>query len=304
MPYARFDDRWDDHRKIKRALRREPAAVAMHAMAITYANRHNSNGLIDLDWIEEKLALMPLKERQRRVVLDVLLELNLFERVDDETFQVHDFLDWNLSREQRQALAEQGRKGGRSRKGSSGPEGNGSGPGSSDRRSEGSSPGFSHSGNGGSSTPTPRHATPTPSHEASAKADAVAAAPPLDAEDLVLGETVAHLCHLMSSEVRTAHGIAEKSREALPVKGWKDSCRAMLTLDGYTSEQIEFAIRWVCRHHYWRRRVKSMTRLRSEMEQVVKEIREQRERGAAVVPIRGRRENASDLLRALDGGAA
>ena len=36
MPYARFDDRWDDHKKVKRALRREPiAALMLHAMAIT-----------------------------------------------------------------------------------------------------------------------------------------------------------------------------------------------------------------------------------------------------------------------------
>lgn len=88
MPYARFDDRYDDHRKIKRALRREPAAVAMHAMAITYCNRFSTDGDVDLDWIEERLALMPYKTAQRRRVLEVLLEEGLFTRVSDEYYAV------------------------------------------------------------------------------------------------------------------------------------------------------------------------------------------------------------------------
>lgn len=88
MPYARFDDRYDDHRKIKRALRREPAAVAIHAMAITYCNRHNTNGELELDTVEEWLALLPYKTRRRRRVLDVLLSEELFTQVDSETFLV------------------------------------------------------------------------------------------------------------------------------------------------------------------------------------------------------------------------
>lgn len=142
MPYARFDDRYDDHKKVRRALRREPAAVALHAMAITYCNRHISDGIVDVEWVEEKLALTPYKAPQRQRVVEVLVECGLFDVVDDEHFLVHDFLDWNLSRVQREALAEQGRKGG------SKPRGKPTG-------SDGSSQGFTE----GSSTPTP---TPTP----------------------------------------------------------------------------------------------------------------------------------------------
>jgi hypothetical protein len=174
MPYARFDDRYDDHRKIKRALRREPAAVAMHAMAITYSNRFNTDGAVDGDWVDEKLALMPYKPAQRRRILDLLLELRLFEVRDDETFLVHDFLDWNLSSAQRKAFADQGRKGGSAPRGSSGPGSDGSSPGSSNGSSQGSSSGpssgSSPSGDGGSSTPlaTP---TPTPSQASNSNAE-------------------------------------------------------------------------------------------------------------------------------------
>lgn len=140
---------------------------------------------------------------------------------------------------------------------------------------------------------------------ASAKADAcVAASPPLSDERQEVEDRVLFLCRLMSDEVRSAHGIPDSSREARPVKSWHDACRSMLTRDGYRPDQVEFAIRWVCRHHYWRRRVKSMTRLRSEMGQVAKEIREQREHGANVHPLRPHRQNADEILAALEGASA
>ena len=136
----------------------------------------------------------------------------------------------------------------------------------------------------------------------SAKAEAVPASPAQTDDERVVQEKAAYLAHLLSSEVRTARGVDAHSREALPVRAWHLAARAMMTLDGYSAEQIEFAIRWVCRHHYWSHRVRSMPRLRSEMAQVVKEIREQRD-GHPRPRLRAVRENASDLLRAIDGGA-
>ena len=161
MPYARMDDRYDDHRKIKRAWRRQPAAVGLHTMAITYANRHQTDGRIDADWIEEKLALLPVSTKQQALILETLVDLRLLELVDDETYRVHDFLDWNLSREQRRTLADQGRKGGHAKATrSSQPDGDGSGPGHSDGSSKGQNGGHSEGSGSGSSTPI--HSTPTP----------------------------------------------------------------------------------------------------------------------------------------------
>lgn len=174
MPYARFDDRYDDHRKIKRALRREPAAVAIHAMAITYCNRHNTNGELELDTVEEWLALLPYKTRQKQGVVSVLLDLRLFEQTDSETFEVHDFLDWNLSREQRASLADQGRKGGQARRGSSPPDNGGSSHSSSKGLSQGSSPGSSEGPSTPFATPTPRQAKPTTTSLRSAVAECFA----------------------------------------------------------------------------------------------------------------------------------
>jgi post-segregation antitoxin (ccd killing protein) len=115
VPYARVDDRYDDHPKIKRAWRRAPAAVGLHSMAITYANRHETDGLVDVEWMDEKLALMAGKPGERKRTLEVLLELGLLERVDANHYRLHDFLDWNVSRAQREALRAAGRKGANAR---------------------------------------------------------------------------------------------------------------------------------------------------------------------------------------------
>lgn len=167
MPYARLDDRYDDHKKIKRAWRREPAAVALHTMAISYSNRHTSDGEVDVDWIDEKLAMLPYSAAKRRKVLDILVELNLFEVKDADTFIVHDFLDWNLSAAKRRELADQGRRGGHARAGKSDREA----AGSSHAKTEGSSQGLSGGHGGGSSTPAPAP-TPTPAKQVNARSRA------------------------------------------------------------------------------------------------------------------------------------
>lgn len=160
MPYAQLDDRYHGHKKVRRALKLEPAAVAIHVMAITYCNQHNTDGVIDCEEVDDWLSKMPYRAAQKQRVLNTLLELNMLEfRVGDESYRVHDYLEWNRSSSDRANLAEQGRRGGLAKakaNGKPGPKPTPS-PGSSPGSSEGQSPGSSE----GSSTP--RHATPTPS---------------------------------------------------------------------------------------------------------------------------------------------
>jgi len=167
MPWARLDDRYHDHKKVKRALRREPVAVALHVMAITYCNLHNNDGEIERDQVDLWLSMTPLPPKRQRAILSTLLDLKLLEcGPDDETYIVHDYLDWNRSRAEREALAEQGRRGGLAKAKANGKPGPKPSPsrGSSDGYSDGQSGGFSE----GSSTP--RHATPTPSQEPATQA--------------------------------------------------------------------------------------------------------------------------------------
>lgn len=94
MAWARFDDLYDDNRKIKKAWRSDRAAIGLHAMAITYCSRHATDGLVDIEWVTERLPA----PRERVRVIGVLVECELFEPVDAGVWRVHDFLDYNPSR--------------------------------------------------------------------------------------------------------------------------------------------------------------------------------------------------------------
>lgn len=94
MSWARFDDLYDDNRKVKRAWRECRAAVGLHSMAITYCARHETDGTVDLDWLEEKLP----RPTERTRALETLTRHGLFERVDDDHYVVHDYLEYNESR--------------------------------------------------------------------------------------------------------------------------------------------------------------------------------------------------------------
>jgi hypothetical protein len=102
VSWARLDDRYDDNRKVKRAWRTHPRAVGLHAMAITYSARHETDGLIDLDWLIEKVPAA----RERERVVRVLVEAGLFEALDGEMFMVHDYLEFNPSAADLQAKRE------------------------------------------------------------------------------------------------------------------------------------------------------------------------------------------------------
>lgn len=111
MSWAKFDDRYDDGRKVKRAWRRHPRAVGLHAMAITYCARHETDGLVDPEWLEEKIP----GKGERDKVLSVLVDVGLFEPGEDGEYRVHDYLDYNdtsaVLQERRQRDAERKARG-------------------------------------------------------------------------------------------------------------------------------------------------------------------------------------------------
>lgn len=114
MGFGQLDDRYDDTRKIKRAWKAHPRAVGLHAMSISYCNRHATDGEVDMEWLEEKLP----DSLERREVLRVMVDLGLYHPTrDGDAFLVHDFLDHNRSKDERiQAHEEKvkaGRKGGK-----------------------------------------------------------------------------------------------------------------------------------------------------------------------------------------------
>lgn len=94
MAWAKLDDLYDDNRKIKRAWRQHPRAVGLHAMAITYCARHETDGVVDLEWIEERLPTA----KERNSVIAVLIDCGLFEAAPNGDLRVHDYLTYNRSK--------------------------------------------------------------------------------------------------------------------------------------------------------------------------------------------------------------
>ncbi len=106
MSWAKLDDRYDDNRKVKRAWRKDRAAVGLHAMAITYCSRHRTDGVVDIEWLEDRLPA----SRERNKTLGVLVELGLFEPLDGgEHWYVHDYLDYNPSRQDKEEASDAAR---------------------------------------------------------------------------------------------------------------------------------------------------------------------------------------------------
>ena len=117
MAWVKNDDRMDDTRKVKRAWRRNRATIGLWDMAKTYSARHESDGLVPLEWIEDKLP----ETAERETVLGIMCEEGgLFELLpagetrtirvrevrvkygplDEDAFIVHDYLEFNEARQE------------------------------------------------------------------------------------------------------------------------------------------------------------------------------------------------------------
>lgn len=94
MSWARFDDRYHDNPKVNAAWFREPAAIGLHVMCITYCAMHETDGLLPIGFLEGKCGT---KARYRKIST-VLFESGLLEPVDENWVRVHDFLEFNPSK--------------------------------------------------------------------------------------------------------------------------------------------------------------------------------------------------------------
>lgn len=93
MSWAKIDDQFHGHRKATKAWRGHPRALGLHLLAMSYCAGHLTDGLVDDEFVEEKI---PAK-RERDAVTNSLVEAELWEREDDG-WRIHDWLDFNPSR--------------------------------------------------------------------------------------------------------------------------------------------------------------------------------------------------------------
>lgn len=119
MSWAKLDDGHDDGPKVRRALRKGLmglAAVGLHTLGISYSARRETDGLVDLDWLDEKLHRLGAKERER--LMNVVTEVGFFDELpagtsveltdtkgftvtvgplEEDAHLVHDYLVYNDS---------------------------------------------------------------------------------------------------------------------------------------------------------------------------------------------------------------
>lgn len=120
MPWAKFDDRFISHPKV---LAAGPLAVALHMRAIIYASQHLTDGVIRrrqlnhiLSWDDDADDFDGTPPRNADLVKR-LVHAGLWDEAPDGAgWVIHDYLDWQPSRAEAEALAarraEAGRKAG------------------------------------------------------------------------------------------------------------------------------------------------------------------------------------------------
>lgn len=111
MPWVQLDDGYAEHPKIDSL---SDGAFRLHTAAICYANRYQTDGIIPA---EKAPRLMP---RFRKTYIQELVDRMLWHDIGDgAAYEIHDFLDWNRSREQiaedKKRASESGKKGAQKR---------------------------------------------------------------------------------------------------------------------------------------------------------------------------------------------
>lgn len=90
MPWANLDDKFPAHPKV---VRLSDAAFRLHVSGICYSAQHLTNGVVERD------AVRLLVPRFRKAALDELLTKEQW-RAHPDGYEIHDYLQWNRSREQ------------------------------------------------------------------------------------------------------------------------------------------------------------------------------------------------------------
>jgi hypothetical protein len=93
VTWAKLDDQFHAHRKAKRAWRAEHGALGLHLLAMSYCAGHLTDGLVDDEFVEEKLP----NTKTRDKLTTALVNAELWVREPDG-WRINDWLDYNPSR--------------------------------------------------------------------------------------------------------------------------------------------------------------------------------------------------------------
>jgi hypothetical protein len=96
MPWAKLDDRFHSHPKVRGAWYKCPASIGLHCIGITYAADHETDGVVP-SWF---VATLFQKPSELKEAVGTLTELGMWEQRADD-FVIHDFLQYHTSKEKR-----------------------------------------------------------------------------------------------------------------------------------------------------------------------------------------------------------
>lgn len=94
MAWAKLDDRFHAHPKVRRAWRNR-TAVGLHAMALSWVAQYEEDGRVSVEWVEDQLP----EEAERASAVSALVDAGLWEP-NGSGWLIHDYLEYNPSKEQ------------------------------------------------------------------------------------------------------------------------------------------------------------------------------------------------------------
>lgn len=93
MTWAKLDDSFHSHPKVRAAWYRCPASIGLHVMGITFAADHETDGIVP-GWF---VAGAFHKPRDLEAAVSTLTDLEMWEKRADD-FVIHDFLEYHPSK--------------------------------------------------------------------------------------------------------------------------------------------------------------------------------------------------------------
>lgn len=94
VTWVHVDDHLHAHPKFKAAWEREPAAVGLYLLALSHSGAYLTNGHVDTEFVSSWIR----SARRRERTVGALVGCGLW-TVDGDGWEIHDYLDYNESRD-------------------------------------------------------------------------------------------------------------------------------------------------------------------------------------------------------------
>lgn len=274
MAWVRLSDDFYDHPKFDKA---GVLGIALFAAGLAWCNRNLTDGFIPRKTASRLLdfedAVQAVRDADRNAVTNVtdndaqalflardtvakLLEAGLWREVEGG-YEVHDYLEYQASREQIEAGRESNaarQKAWRERRKA---ERDARKKGESEGERNGKRNAVSNASRNGTVTGAPNPKKEVLRTSLNPSEDAPEDTPPTTNDRPDVDRVCDHLRNRVIEGGKPAHRVTI-------TKGWRDAARLLMDRDGVTEEEIHRAIDWVQDHAFWKSNVAAMPKLREK----------------------------------------